>query len=206
MLGLQSGQLQLSPYETNWPLLFLAEKEQLFASLGNDILDIQHIGSTSIPGMPAKPILDISVAVINFEEAVICIPLMEQLGYTYKGEHGITRRHYFVKGAPPTHHLHMLEMASEEWKSHLLFRDSLRRNPKTAGAYASLKQTLATQFATDREAYQSGKGNFIQHNIHEEQGAYDIRLVDMDGDGDLDVLVAGQESANVVWYENRLKP
>lgn len=162
MLGLTSEQLRLSPYEPNWPLLFLQEKERLLASLANYILDIQHIGSTSIPGMPAKPILDIGAAVANFEEARHCVPLLEQLGYTYKGENGIARRHYFVKGDPRTHHLHMLESDSAEWKNHLLFRDYLCANPASANEYASLKQTLATQFATDREAYQEGKENFIQ--------------------------------------------
>lgn len=162
MLGLPSGQLRLSPYEPDWSLLFLAERERLCASLGNYVLDVQHIGSTSIPGMAAKPILDIGVAVANFEEAVACVPLLEQLGYSYRGENGIARRHYFVKGDPRTHHLHMLEVASEEWKNHLLFRDYLCRNSEVAQAYASLKQTLALQFALDREAYQIGKESFIQ--------------------------------------------
>jgi GrpB-like predicted nucleotidyltransferase (UPF0157 family) len=162
MLGLQSGQLQLSPYEPNWPRLFLAEKEQLCASLQNHILDIQHIGSTSIPGMTAKPILDIGVAVSNFEEAIQCVPLLEQIGYKYKGENGIPRRHYFVKGNPRTHHLHMLEATSEEWNHHLLFRDYLCKNAAVAQAYANLKQQLTTRFANDREAYQAGKESFIQ--------------------------------------------
>ncbi len=162
MLGLTSGQLRLSPYEPEWSLLFFAEKERLLATLDNYILDVQHFGSTSIPGMPAKPILDIGVAVANFEEASRCIPLLDQMGYTYKGENGISRRHYFVKGDPRTHHLHMLEIESEEWKHHLLFRDYLRATPAGAQAYASLKQTLAMQFATDRDAYQIGKENFIQ--------------------------------------------
>lgn len=162
MLGLSSGQLQLISYEPSWPHLFLAEKERLLASLGNDILDVQHIGSTSIPGMLAKPILDIGVAVANFEEAACCIPLMERLGYSYKGENGIPRRHYFVKGEPRTHHLHMLEVASEEWKHHLLFRDYLRENPEVMRAYVELKQRLAAQFVADRQAYQSGKDSFIQ--------------------------------------------
>lgn len=166
MLGLTSGQLRLSPYDPNWPLLFLAEKERLFASLGNDLLDVQHIGSTSIPGMPAKPILDIGVAVENFEEASRCISLLAHLNYTYKGENGIPRRHYFVKGEPRTHHLHMLEIASEEWKNHLLFRDYLRANSTSAQAYASLKQSLSIRFATDREAYQTGKENFIKAVLH----------------------------------------
>lgn len=162
MLGLPSGQLQLSPYEPNWSRLFLAEKEQMLVCLGNHILNVQHIGSTSIPGMPAKPILDIGVAVTNFEEAAVCVPLLEQLGYSYKGENGIARRHYFVKGNPRTHHLHMLEVTSADWKHHLLFRDYLRSNPKVAQAYADLKQTLALQFANNRDAYQVGKESFIQ--------------------------------------------
>ena len=167
MLGLTSGQLRLFPYDPNWPLLFRAEKERLFASLENYILDIQHFGSTSIPGMPAKPILDIGVAVANFEEAIRCVPLLEQLGYIYKGENGIPRRHYFVKGEPRTHHLHMLESESEEWKHHLLFRDYLRANSEATQAYANLKQTLATQFANDREAYQNGKDSFILAVLHQ---------------------------------------
>jgi GrpB-like predicted nucleotidyltransferase (UPF0157 family) len=175
MLGLSSGQLRLSPYETDWPLLFLAERERLCAALGESVQDIQiqHIGSTSIPGMPAKPILDIGVSVTNFEEAVCCIPLLEQLGYSYKGENGIPRRHYFVKGDPRTHHLHMLELASEEWKSHLLFRDYLRGNQEIAQAYAELKRQLAMRFAADREAYQTGKESFIKAVL--QQAKADVR-------------------------------
>lgn len=161
-LGLASGRLCLSSYEPDWPLLFLEERERLCAALGARILNVQHIGSTSISGMPAKPILDIGVAVTSFEKAACCIPLMEQLGYSYKGENGIPRRHYFVKGDPRTHHLHMLEATSEEWKNHLLFRDYLRANAEAAQAYADLKQQLATSFAADREAYQSGKESFIK--------------------------------------------
>ena len=125
MLGLPSGQIQLSPYEPGWQILFLEERDRLQASIGEYILDIQHIGSTSIPGMPAKPILDIGIAVTNFEEAVRCIPPMEKLGYRYKGENGIPRRHYFVKGDPRTFHVHMVEIESEGWRSNLLFRDYL---------------------------------------------------------------------------------
>src|SRR5947207_115171 len=116
------------------------------------------LSGRKIPGMPAKPILDIGIAVANFEEAVRCIPPMEQLGYTYKSENGIPRRHYFVKGAPRTHHVHMVEIESEGWRSNLLFRDYLIKNPETAREYGKLKQELAKQFATNREAYQAGKG------------------------------------------------
>ncbi|MBK8312580.1 MAG: GrpB family protein [Acidobacteria bacterium] len=101
MLGLPSGEVQLSRYEAGWRSLFLEEAERLRTGIGGYVLDIQHIGSTSIPGMPAKPILDIGIAVTDFEEAMRCVPPMEELGYIYKGENGIPRRHYFVKGDPP---------------------------------------------------------------------------------------------------------
>src|SRR5256714_5684284 len=166
MLGLPSGQIQLSPYESECQTLFLEERDRLQANIGGYVLDIQHIGSTSIPGMPAKPILDIGIAVANFEEAVRGVPPMEQLGYTYKGENGIPRRHYFVKGDPRTHHVHMVEIESEGWRNHLLFRDYLIRNPDTAREYARVKQELAKQFATEREAYQAGKDHFIKGALH----------------------------------------
>lgn len=162
MLGLPSEEIQLSPYESGWQILFFEERDRLQANIGGYVLDIQHIGSTSIPGMLAKPILDIGIAVTNFEEAARCIPPMEKLGYTYKGENGIPRRHYFVKGDPRTHHVHMVEIESEEWRSNLLFRDYLIKNPETAREYARLKQELAKQFATEREAYQAGKDGFIK--------------------------------------------
>jgi GrpB-like predicted nucleotidyltransferase (UPF0157 family) len=166
MLGLPSGQIHLSPYELEWQILFLQERNRLQASIGGYVLDIQHIGSTSISGMPAKPILDIAIAVTNFEEAVRCIMPMTKLGYTYKGENGISRRHYFVRGVPRTHHVHMLEIESEEWRSHLLFRDYLIKYPETAREYGRVKQQLAKQFANDREAYQAGKDNFIKAALH----------------------------------------
>ena len=174
MLGLASGQIQLSPYESGWQLLFLEERDRLEARVGEYVLDIQHIGSTSIPGMPAKPILDIGIAVTDFEEAVRCIKPLENLGYTYKGENGIPRRHYFVKGTPRTHHLHMVEIESEAWKNHLLFRDYLIKHPETAREYATLKQELAKQFANDRGAYQVGKESFIKTALLKATKAKDL--------------------------------
>jgi GrpB-like predicted nucleotidyltransferase (UPF0157 family) len=114
MLGMPSGCVQLSQYTLEWRTLFLEEEARLKAHLGGYLLDVQHIGGTSIPGMPAKPILDIGVAVKNFEEAARSIPPMEQLGFAYKGENGVPRRHYFVKGDPRTHHAHMFEIESDD--------------------------------------------------------------------------------------------
>ena len=161
-LGLENGIVRLVPYSQAWPARFSQEKDRLAAALGSLALDIQHIGSTAVPGMTAKPIIDIGVAVENFEQAAGCIAPLEQLGYLYRGENGIPRRHYFVWGDPVVFHLHVLERVSQEWRNHLAFRDALRANADLAREYARVKSTLVQQFPTDREAYTDGKGAFIQ--------------------------------------------
>jgi GrpB-like predicted nucleotidyltransferase (UPF0157 family) len=162
-IGLPSSMVVLFPYTIAWKRLFEEERALLQASLGDQILDIQHVGSTSIPGMRAKPIIDIAIAVRNFEKAKVCIVPIEHLGYQYKGEFGIPRRHYFVKGDPRTHHLHMNEIGSRDWVDQLLFRDYLIRHPQSAQEYANLKIELAQRFPADREAYLEAKAPFIQH-------------------------------------------
>lgn len=162
MIGLVRGHVELAPYDPEWRRCFEAEKARLQAAIGPYVLEIQHVGSTSIPGMLAKPILDIAVAVASFEAARVCIPPIEELGYEYRGENGIPRRHFFVKGDPRTHHLHVNELGSVAWENHVLFRDALIRDPVLAEAYAALKVDLARRYPTDREAYTEGKALFIQ--------------------------------------------
>ncbi len=141
---------------------FKEEKCRLQAVVGPYVLDIQHVGSTAIPGMVAKPILDIAIAVRNFEEARVCIQPIEQLGYEFKGELGIPRRHFFVKGEPRTHHVHMNELGSQDWNNQIDFRDFLIQHPETAEEYARLKLALAQRFPTDRQSYLDGKAPFIE--------------------------------------------
>ena len=160
-LGLERGLVHLAKYTPQWATLFETEKNRLQASLGPAALDIQHIGSTAVPGLEAKPILDIAIAVRDFEGARSLVPSIETLGYTYRGEVGIPRRHYFVKGDPRTHHIHMLEQGSRQWAQLLAFRDSLREDLELAKEYARLKQDLAAQYPNDREAYLAGKADFI---------------------------------------------
>jgi len=170
MLGLPSGTVRVCPYTPEWRQAFLEEQARLHACLGVYVLDIQHVGSTSIPGMIAKPILDIAIAVANFEEAARCIQPIEQLGYRFRGENGIPRRHYFTKGEPRTHHVHMVEIQSENWAITIAFRDQLRQNSDLADKYAALKLRLAEQFPSDRLAYQDGKVEFIQQVVREYRG------------------------------------
>jgi GrpB-like predicted nucleotidyltransferase (UPF0157 family) len=161
MIGLEKGVVRLSPYTPEWRQLFEVEKAIIQTVVGAYILDIQHVGSTSIPGMPAKPIVDIGIAVANFEEARVCIPLIEELGYEYKGEDS-PHRHYFVKGDPRTFHIHMCEISSPVWQNLLFFRDYLSQHPDVAKEYAELKLQLAIKYPQDRAAYLDGKAPFIQ--------------------------------------------
>ncbi len=163
MIGLEKGVVRLVPHQEAWAGLFKKEKARIKAAVGQHILDIQHVGSTAIPGIPAKPIIDIGVAVRNFEEAAVCIEPIVELGYVYRGENGIPRRHYFRLGSPRTHHLHINEINGPDWQNQILFRDYLRRHPEVAAEYGRLKTNLAAKNPNDREAYLAAKGPFIEN-------------------------------------------
>jgi GrpB-like predicted nucleotidyltransferase (UPF0157 family) len=169
-IGLERGVVRLAPYCTEWPRLFTAEREVLRRAVGELFLGVQHIGSTSVPGLMAKPIVDIAAAVANFEAAAACVAPLEAEGYVYTGENGIPRRHYFDKGTPTLFHLHVLEIESAEWRKHLLFRDYLIAHPEAATAYAALKQELAVRFRTDRPAYTEAKGEFVMGIVRRARG------------------------------------
>ncbi|HLM59297.1 MAG TPA: GrpB family protein [Pyrinomonadaceae bacterium] len=167
MLGLKNGAVKLFPHQEQWHELFAEEKIRLQNSIGANILAVEHIGSTAICGISAKPVLDIAVAVEQYSDGEKCIKTLENSGYEYRGEYGIAGRHYFVKGEPRTHHLHMVELKSDFWRSHLLFRDYLRQNPAVAGEYDNLKRNLAEKLAENRNAYLEGKAEFIENVLKE---------------------------------------
>ena len=169
-IGLARNVVRVDEYTPEWARLFAEEAARLWAAIGPHVLDIQHVGSTSVPGLAAKPILDIGVAVASFEGALVCVPLLEALGYEYRGENGIPRRHYFVKGDPQGYHLHMNEIDGQEWRGHIAFRDYLRAHPEVAQAYAELKRRLAAEFPSDRAAYLEGKASFVQDVLDRARG------------------------------------
>ena len=163
MVGLERDIVKLIPYNRNWERLFEDEKSRLQEVIGAYVLDIQHVGSTSIPGMIAKPIIDIAIAVQSFEDATVCIKPIEQLGYEYRGEFGIPRRHYFTKGDPRTHHIHMNEISSRDWLNQITFRNYLIQHPGVAKEYAELKVKLAQSYPTNLQLYTESKAPFINH-------------------------------------------
>ena len=132
------------------------------------IVGIEHFGSTAVPGLAAKPIIDILIAVRSLARAKITMiePILA-LGYVYWSENPKTDRMFFVKGMPPygerrTHHVHITEPDGEMWQRRLAFRDYLRANPDEARRYEALKRDLAARFPADREAYTGAKTGTVE--------------------------------------------
>lgn len=160
--GLRSDELRLVPVGPEWAQRFSSERSRLFAALRDAALDIQHIGSTAVSGISAKPILDIAIAIRSYESGHVLVPRLEALGYRYRGENGIPRRHYFVLGAPRrTHHVHVLEHDSAEWRRHLAFRDGLLGSPADAARYSAFKSRCMAEASGSREEYQRLKTPFF---------------------------------------------
>jgi GrpB-like predicted nucleotidyltransferase (UPF0157 family) len=160
-LGLAKGKVSLAAYSEEWPGLFERERAGLLAALGPALLAVEHIGSTAVPGLPAKPIIDIAAAIADLRGVESLVPPLERLGYRYLGEYGLPGRHFFEKGAPVTHHLHVVEETGEHWRVWRLFRDYLRSHPAEAERYADFKRGLAARYADDRDAYTRSKSEFV---------------------------------------------
>ncbi len=126
---------------------------------------LEHVGSTAVPGLAAKPILDILAGLRVLSDARACIPRLEAIGYEYVPEYEdrLPERRYFRKGPLEnrTHHLHMVEIGSDFWTSHVRFRKYLRGHPEAAREYEALKRDLAAAHAGDRDLYTESKADFI---------------------------------------------
>lgn len=155
--------LEVMPPNKNWPIDFSSERAKLNGVLGNLAIHIHHIGSTAIPNIYAKPVIDLLVEVTNIQEVDAYNEQMAQLGYTAHGENGIESRRYFSKGGHHrTHHVHMFERGNPEIRRHVAFRDYLRAHPDKALCYSELKRQLAAEHREDIEQYIAGKHDFIQ--------------------------------------------
>ncbi len=162
-----AGSIVVSDYDPNWPALFAQERTRIERALGAFALAIEHVGSTAVPGLPSKPIIDLLVGVRSLEEArQRCIAPLEALGYIYMPEYAswIPGELFFRKGPPGpwTHHLHMMEPSHPNWEARLVFRDYLRAHGEAARAYAEIKRALAAASKDDIEAYRTGKDAFVE--------------------------------------------
>lgn len=161
-LWLAREQILLAPHDPRWLVSAEEEGRRIAAACGPAVVRVEHIGSTSVPGLMAKPILDMMPVLRRFEDGFVCVGPMRAMGYWYAGEFGIAGRHLFVKGSPRTHHAHMLVEGSKESRRHIAVRHVLRANPEMTAQYAALKEELAARFGDDRNGYASAKGAFMR--------------------------------------------
>jgi GrpB-like predicted nucleotidyltransferase (UPF0157 family) len=159
-----SEAIELHAADPAWPAAFEAERALILPCFAVAPILLEHMGSTSIPGLPAKPVIDIIALVDDLETARAAIPALEATGYSYWAANPDTTKLYLVKGLPPaprrTHHLHIYDDEGEVAR-HLMFRDHLRANPEVRDAYLRLKRDLASRYRDDREAYSQLKTDFI---------------------------------------------
>jgi GrpB-like predicted nucleotidyltransferase (UPF0157 family) len=155
-------------YRSEWRNMFENEKEVLKKALGEIPVQIEHIGSTAVVGLAAKPIIDMMIGLEDFSVADEFVPKITTLGYEYfkKYEDEMPYRRYFAKNqnGVRTHQIHMVEIGEEFWERHLLFRDYLRQNPEVLNKYAELKKQLAEQDWADVNEYADAKTEFIRSN------------------------------------------
>ena len=159
-----SREVVVVDYDPSWPARYERERASIVEALGDvmkGVAGIEHVGSTAVPGLAAKAIIDIMVGIRELPVGERCVQPLESLGYEYRGDAG-PGRYYFRKGNPRSHQLHMDEHGSEFWQRHILFRDLLRKRPAVALEYAALKKELAVRYRTDRIAYMEAKTPFIE--------------------------------------------
>jgi GrpB-like predicted nucleotidyltransferase (UPF0157 family) len=157
--------VEVVPPSPLWLAAFVQESQQVKRALGENLVQIHHIGSTAIPNIYAKPIIDMLVEVQSLESVDECRTVMESLGYEVLGEFGIPGRRFFRKDNAQglrTHHIHAFLVGSAQVQRHLAFRDYLSTQPALAQEYSDLKRSLAAKFPTDIHGYMDGKNAFIQ--------------------------------------------
>jgi GrpB-like predicted nucleotidyltransferase (UPF0157 family) len=161
-LGLAEGMVSLAPHSQFWGQAFEQEAALLRAAFGQRLLGIQHIGSTAILGIHAKPILDILVGFSQLEDDASTASALAGRRYNFRPKAGIPAEQVFVKGSPRTHLLHVVVFNGPAWQQKLAFRDALREDPELARSYDALKTALSKQFTNNRAAYTAGKTNFVK--------------------------------------------
>lgn len=162
---MRTEQIRVSPYDPAWPHAFAVIKQELAAALGPLALRIEHVGSTAVPGLAAKPIIDIDIVIEEASLLPSVIKALASWGYSHEGDLGIADREAFSyrgKEHLLTHHIYVCPQHSAELRRHLRFRDYLRDHRDIAAEYGALKQRAAALFPRDIEGYISYKSPFIE--------------------------------------------
>jgi len=159
-------------YDPAWSGQFEVLRRRIAKALGNLVARIEHVGSTAVPGLAAKPIIDLDVLLASPDDMSEAVDRLASIGYVHQGDLGVPGREAFKEqsgGAQPrSHHLYVFTDSSGEFSRHLAFRDCLRANPQCAQAYEELKRALALRFTEDRVAYNEGKTRFVCEVLQQE--------------------------------------
>lgn len=174
MAGSPPKPVVLAPSDPDWPRAFAALAEVYAAALGDLVQAIEHVGSTAVPSLLAKPIIDVDIVLASREDLPEAIARLAGLGYRHSGDQGVPGREAFARDGDaevprdgsgrrwPSHNLYVCAVDARELQRHLLFRDWLRAFPEQAAAYAVLKRQLADLHRDDRDAYCEAKTEFIE--------------------------------------------
>lgn len=155
--------IAIDDYNLRWPERFESIRDRIAPALGLIAATIEHIGSTAVPGLAAKPIIDLDVLLRSDADLPIAISKLAALGYEHQGDLGVPGRHAFKAPSHDVqHHLYLCLPSAEEYSLHIAFRNHLRAHPKDANVYSSLKRSLAQRFPLDRNAYTHAKTQFVQ--------------------------------------------
>lgn len=167
-MSLKVGTVVLEEYNSNWKEMYKKEEEILKQLLKDNVIEIRHVGSTSIEGLPAKPVIDIMVTVKNLK----CVEnfkhlFTEGLGYDFRDDGGVKGEYLVRKGSEDarTHFIHIIEDKSDRYENFVYFKEYLENHPEKIEEYKNLKEELSLKFSDDRKSYTAGKNDFIQNII-----------------------------------------
>lgn len=154
--------VRVQPYDPDWPRAFQEIRSYVWPAVRDIAEELEHIGSTAVPGLPARPVIDACIVVASPDELQPCIQRLAGIGFVHRGNLGVPDREAF-RGPPalPRHHLYLSTAGSLSLRNHIGFRDYLRTHPDAARDYTELKLTLATKFADDADSYVVAKTDFI---------------------------------------------
>lgn len=171
MIASMNNPVVIQDYDPHWPQVFEMLRVRIAPVLNGLVTSIEHVGSTAVPGLAAKPVIDIDVVLTSARDLQLVIPKLAHLGYEHRGDLGVIGREAFrAKSDDFPHHLYVCPPDSREYARHIAFRNYLRTHAEAANSYALLKRELAGKFASDRVAYNEGKSKFVETILHDDEG------------------------------------
>ena len=165
MIGLKRNTVMVVEHCPDWETIGAECCQAIGNACAELVVDVQHIGSTAVPDLPAKPILDIVAGVLSLDSVPELVRRLGDIGYTYRRDHGDSGGHLLVRDSSlnvRAIHLHVVEHNGKQWRNYVVFRDLLRQRPPIRMRYAEVKRELATLYPNDREEYAAGKTDFIR--------------------------------------------